>query len=62
MRYWSYCISADPQCPDMAMGFLQADTAQQALQQIGHPDANVYPLPENFRPKTATSSEAPLEK
>lgn len=60
MRYWSYCISADPQSPDMATGFVQADTAQEALRQIGHPDANVYLLPDDFRPKTATRPEASL--
>ena len=60
MRYWSYCISADPQSPDMAIGFVQADTAQEAIRQLRHPDANVYPLPEDFRPKIATRSEGSL--
>lgn len=60
MRYWSYCISAAPRCPDEAIGFVQANTAQEALQRIGHPDANVYPLPNDFTPRSATRSEVPL--
>ena len=43
MRVWSFCIAASLSEPDRARGFVRAPTATDALQRIGHPEANVYP-------------------
>lgn len=50
MRFWSYCISADP-LPDLESGFVQAATAAEAVSIVGHQQVNVYELPEGWEPE-----------
>lgn len=42
MKIWSFCIAARQDLPDLGSGFVRAHTAEEALAQIGHPEANVY--------------------
>ena len=43
MNIWSFCIAARQDLPDLGSGFVRANTAEEALARIGHPEANVYP-------------------
>ena len=45
MPLFVYSIAADQDRPSEGDGFVRAETAEQAVELVGHPDANVYPLP-----------------
>ncbi len=45
MPVFAYSIAADQGRPSEGDGFVRAETIQQAVALIGHPDANVYALP-----------------
>ncbi len=45
MPVFAYCIAADQDRPSETGVFVQAETIQQAVALIGHPEVNVYPLP-----------------
>lgn len=48
MRYFSFCISDDPERPDIASGFVRAVCFEDALLKLSDERANVYPLPDDF--------------
>ncbi len=58
MAVFAYSIAADQYSPPEGEGFVRAQTIQEAVALIGHPDVNVYPLPadmvtaSNQRPET----------
>jgi len=45
MPLFAYSIAADQHRPSEGDGFVSADTAEQAVSLVGHPEVNVYPLP-----------------
>ena len=45
MPVFAYSIVADQHCPPEGDGLVRAETAEQAVALIGHPEVNVYPLP-----------------
>ena len=45
MPVFAYSIAADQDSPPEGEGFARAETIQQAVALVGHPDVNVYPLP-----------------
>ena len=45
MPVFAYSIAADQDCPPKGEGFVRAETIQQAVALVGHPEVNVYPLP-----------------
>ena len=49
MPVFAYTIAADQYSPPEGEGFVRAETIQQAVALVGHPDANVYQLPANIR-------------
>lgn len=52
MKVWSFCIAATQSEPDKGEGFVVASSPEEALRLIGHPDANIYPCPDDaFDPR-----------
>ena len=45
MPVFAYSIAADQDRPSEGDGFVRADTIQQAVALVGHPEVNVYALP-----------------
>ncbi len=45
MPVFAYSIAADQHRPPEGDGFVRAETNQQAVALVGHPEVNVYPLP-----------------
>ena len=45
MPVFVYSIAADQHRPSEGDGFVRAETIQQAVALVGHPDVNVYQLP-----------------
>lgn len=45
MRTWAFCIAADPAEQAPPSGYVRAATEREALDLLGHRDANLYPLP-----------------
>ncbi len=45
MPVFAYTIAADRDRPSEGDGFVRAETIQQAVALVGHPEVNVYPLP-----------------
>ncbi len=45
MPVFAFSIAADQHRPSEGDGFVQAETIEAAVALVGHPDANVYPLP-----------------
>ena len=45
MAIFVYSVAADKHRPSEGDGFVRAETAQQAVALIGHPEVNVYALP-----------------
>ncbi len=45
MPLFAYSNAADQTRPSEGDGFVRAETIRQAVALVGHPDANVYPLP-----------------
>ena len=45
MPVFAYTIAADQERPSEGEGFIRAETIQQAVALVGHPEVNVYPLP-----------------
>ncbi len=45
MPVFAYSIAADQDGPSEGDGFVRAETAEQAVALVCHPDANVYPQP-----------------
>ncbi len=45
MPVFVYSIAADQHRPSEGDGFVRADTIQQAVALVGHPEVNVYALP-----------------
>jgi len=45
MPVFAYSIAADQDRRSEGDGFVRSETIQQAVALVGHPDANVYPLP-----------------
>ena len=44
-RVFAHSIAADQDRPSEGDGFVRAETIQQAVALVGHPEVNVYPLP-----------------
>ena len=49
MPVFAYSIAADQHRPSEGDGFVRAETIQQAVALVGHPEVNVYQLPANIR-------------
>jgi hypothetical protein len=47
MPVFAYCIAADQDRPSETGVFVRAETIRQAVALIGHPEVNVYPLPDD---------------
>ena len=45
MPVFVFSIAADQQRPSEVDGFVRAETAEQAVALVGHPEVNIYPLP-----------------
>ena len=45
MPVFAFSIAADQHRPSQGDGFVRAETIQQAVALIGHPDVDVYALP-----------------
>ena len=45
MPVFAYSIAAVQHRPSQGDGYVRAETIQQAVALVGHPDVNVYPLP-----------------
>ena len=45
MLVFVYSIAADQHRPSEGEGFVRAETIQEAVALVGHPEVNVYPLP-----------------
>ena len=45
MLVFAYSIAADQDRPSEGDGYVRAETIQQAVALVGHPEVNVYPLP-----------------
>ncbi len=45
MPVFAYSIAADQHRPSEGGGFVRAETIRQAVELVGPPDVNVYPLP-----------------
>ena len=45
MPVFAYSIAADQARPSKGDGYVRAETIQQAVALIGHPEVNVYALP-----------------
>ncbi|MGR3717369.1 MAG: hypothetical protein ACU0B1_11565 [Thermohalobaculum sp.] len=45
MSIFAYSIAADQHRPSEGDGFVRAETTEQAVALVGHPEVNVYPLP-----------------
>ena len=45
MPVFAYSIAADQHRPSEGDGFVRAETIHEAVALVGHPDANVYPMP-----------------
>ena len=43
MAIWSFCIAASVEGPDEGSGFVRAETVEEALGLVGHPETNLYP-------------------
>ncbi len=48
MPVFAYTIAADQERPSEGEGFIRAETIQQAVALVGHPEVNVYPLPSAY--------------
>ena len=48
MPVFAYTIAADQHRPSQGDGFVRAETIQQAVALIGHPEVNVYALPDGI--------------
>ena len=40
---WKTCVRPDPELPDIAQGYVRAESADEALALIGHPAALAFP-------------------
>lgn len=47
MAYFTFCIAAS-HTETSESGFVRASTFHNALAKVGHAEANVYPLPDDF--------------
>jgi len=45
MPVFAFSIAADQYSPSEGDGFVRAETIQEAVALVGHPEVNVYPLP-----------------
>ncbi len=45
MPVFAYSIAADQDRPSEGDGFVRAETIQEAVALVGHPEVNVYALP-----------------
>ena len=45
MPLFAYSIAADRDRPSEGDGYVRAETIQDAVALVGHPEVNVYPLP-----------------
>ncbi len=54
MRVFVYSIAADQDRPSEGEGYVRAETIQQAVALIGHPEVNVYPLPADDLARTVS--------
>ena len=45
MPLFAFSIAADQYSPPKGEGFVRAETIQQAVALVGHPEVNVYELP-----------------
>lgn len=48
MNFWTFAISDEPTLPDLAIGYVRASTAADALDKPADQRANVYQLPDDF--------------
>ena len=42
MAIWSFCIAASTEGPDEGSSFVRADSVEEALRLVGHPETNLY--------------------
>lgn len=45
MPVFVYCIAADVEAPPAGTGYVRAESAEEAVALVEHPETNVYPLP-----------------
>ena len=50
MPVWCFTIAADQHSPSLGDGFVRAETVEAALGIVGHPEANLYPCPDESWP------------
>ncbi|MEM6481992.1 MAG: hypothetical protein AAF681_09115 [Pseudomonadota bacterium] len=48
MRFFTFCISADPEQPDIASGYVRAVCFEDSRVKFADDRANVYPPPDDF--------------
>ncbi len=58
MPIFVYSIAVDEDRPSEADGFVRAETIQEAVALIGHPEVNVYPLPADAVGRVSRASES----
>ena len=46
-RVWAFAITDDPSQPDVATGYVLAETAEEAVRLINDSRVNVYEVPHN---------------
>jgi hypothetical protein len=56
MAVWSFTIAADQHSPSLGDGFVRAETVEAAIAIVDHPDANLYPCPDDSWPCGATGA------
>ena len=56
MAVWSFTIAADQHSPSLGDGYVRAETVEAALAIVGHPDANLYPCPNDTWPPEANGA------
>lgn len=56
MAVWSFTIAADQHSPSLGDGYVRAETVEAALAIVDHPDANLYPCPDDCWPPDATGA------
>ena len=45
MRSFVYCIAVDTEAPPEGTGYVRAETPEETVALVGHPEVNLYSLP-----------------
>lgn len=48
MEYWCFSIAADQEGPELGSGQVRAESVEDALALVGHPETNLYLLPDGL--------------